>query len=441
MATFQTLHTSYGLGKIAASAATGVPINLQQVALGDGNGNFVTPSETQISLVREVYRAAVGEVRQDPASSVQYLVEFVVPAAVGGWTIREFGVFDDANQLVSVGNFPATYKPTAAEGATSDLVLQIMIVVSNAGVINLMIDPSVTLASRAWVLSTVNIASIIPGGTTNQVLRKKSNTNGDTEWASPSTTNVTVTAIEEPAQALASGQQTVNLTLTNTVGLAVYIEGVRIFRGAGADLWDQGANGTQIILGKAYPAGSIFRAVQNAPASAIATPLDASKNLSDVQSAATSRNNLDVYSRAESNQLQPSGNVAYTARSTPPVGWLAANGALISRTVYSTLFAAIGTTYGVGDGTTTFALPDLRGEFVRGLDSGRGVDTGRALGSAQSDALKSHQHSVAAAPYLTHGFIAGGGNAFSTDSQSTTGLTGGTETRPRNIALLAIIKW
>lgn len=71
-----------------------------------------------------------------------------------------------------------------------------------------------------------------------------------------------------------------------------------------------------------------------------------------------------------------------------PAGWLIENGATISRTTYATLFAVIGTTYGAGDGATTFNLPDRRGKFVRGLDIGRGMDAGRVLGSDQADAMQ-----------------------------------------------------
>ncbi|WP_256843203.1 tail fiber protein, partial [Rodentibacter rarus] len=74
------------------------------------------------------------------------------------------------------------------------------------------------------------------------------------------------------------------------------------------------------------------------------------------------------------------GEVAFFARANPPNGWLKANGAAVSRTTYSALFAAIGTTFGAGDGHSTFNLPDLRGEFIRGLDEGRRVDNGRRLG-------------------------------------------------------------
>ena len=91
-----------------------------------------------------------------------------------------------------------------------------------------------------------------------------------------------------------------------------------------------------------------------------------------------------VFVGAECAIAAPVGSVYTFAGATVPTGWLKCNGALLSRTTYASLFAVIGTTYGAGDGSTTFALPDLRGEFVRGVDDGRGVDAGRTLGSAQA---------------------------------------------------------
>lgn len=133
------------------------------------------------------------------------------------------------------------------------------------------------------------------------------------------------------------------------------------------------------------------------------------------------------------------GQVATFAMNTAPAGWLKANGATVSRTTYAALFAAIGTTFGVGDGSTTFNVPDLRGEFLRGWDDGRGIDSARVFGSAQTDEFKSHSHTIPAHD--------GGGSGVYT--AATTGYTrvnsthaaGGTETRPRNIALLACIKY
>lgn len=132
------------------------------------------------------------------------------------------------------------------------------------------------------------------------------------------------------------------------------------------------------------------------------------------------------------------GQVVFMAGANAPSGFLKCNGQLVSRTTYASLFAVIGTTYGAGDGSTTFAVPDLRGEFLRGWDDGRGVDTGRVVGSAQLDEIKSHTHAeqktTANAGYPNVGTY-GGGEVYT----STTGATGGTETRPRNVALLACI--
>jgi len=148
---------------------------------------------------------------------------------------------------------------------------------------------------------------------------------------------------------------------------------------------------------------------------------------------------LDTLGNVLAPSLVPPGTVQFYAANTAPAGWVKANGAALSRTTYADLFAAIGTTYGVGDGSTTFALPDLRGEFVRGWDDDRAVDTGRVLGSAQADELKSHTHNITSTAAV---FPTNGNQAYLYGSTATpSGATGGNETRPRNIALLAIIKF
>ena len=141
----------------------------------------------------------------------------------------------------------------------------------------------------------------------------------------------------------------------------------------------------------------------------------------------------------------PTGQFDWFAVDTAPTGTLKANGAAVSRTTYAVLFAVIGTAFGVGDGSTTFNVPDMRGEFARGWDDGRGVDTSRAFGSAQSDLFKSHTHLVKEGSQLsdTSGSaqILTSGDDYTRDIYiySTTTSTGGSETRPRNIALLAVI--
>ena len=139
----------------------------------------------------------------------------------------------------------------------------------------------------------------------------------------------------------------------------------------------------------------------------------------------------------------PTGVVLYFARSTPPANFLKCNGAAVSRTTYAALFAVVGVGFGAGDGSTTFNLPDLRAEFIRGADDGRGIDSGRTLGSLQMDEFKSHTHQLdtmgvagGVVGIVQEGFHGGSGKISSGTTPS-----GGIETRPRNVALLACIKY
>lgn len=126
------------------------------------------------------------------------------------------------------------------------------------------------------------------------------------------------------------------------------------------------------------------------------------------------------------------------AASAVPPGWRTRNGALLSRTTYAALYAALGTTYGAGDGATTFALPDDRGYFDRGWDDGRGIDSGRVFGSYQADQNRAHTHS-----YLhretTFGAGSGAGQVSVGEISATTGSEGGTEVIVKNRALRPII--
>lgn len=153
-------------------------------------------------------------------------------------------------------------------------------------------------------------------------------------------------------------------------------------------------------------------------------------------------------------QLVPPGIVGHFAMDTPPEGWLRCNGADVSRTTYAALFAAIGTRFGSANGST-FRLPDLRGEFIRGWDAGRGIDPSRAFGSTQSDSIRTHEHPMYAAAgggdrWRLSKDLAGAVGVVSSDGSTVDdyGLYLGTargnlgdETRPRNVALLAAIKY
>jgi microcystin-dependent protein len=159
------------------------------------------------------------------------------------------------------------------------------------------------------------------------------------------------------------------------------------------------------------------------------------------------------------------GQVAYFSSSTAPSGWFKANGAAVSRTTYADLFSAIGTAFGAGDGSTTFQLPDLRGEFLRALDDGRGLDAGRTFGSTQKGTLvggdwdgvgsqtlgavsttnphvgRTHvgADDIDPADYPNMSLSVGVNPVAVQNPTSNTNQFG--STRPRNIALLACIKY
>lgn len=185
MSTFFTLITNAGLAKLAYANSLGQGVNWTHMAVGDGNGSAVNPSLTQTALVRERYRAPITNEFYDPTKPLQRNVELVIPANVGGWTAREAGIFDSDGVLVAVCNLPESYKPTLPEGSGKDLGVRMIIEHSNANIINIVVDPSVVLASRQWVETTFMRLDKLAGGTAGQFLRKKSNSQNDFEWAGP----------------------------------------------------------------------------------------------------------------------------------------------------------------------------------------------------------------------------------------------------------------
>jgi microcystin-dependent protein len=146
----------------------------------------------------------------------------------------------------------------------------------------------------------------------------------------------------------------------------------------------------------------------------------------------------------------PTGSIIAMPTTTPPNNYLECNGIEVSRATFAELFAVIGTTFGAGDGSTTFAVPDLRGRFIRGYHylttSSEGeTEAGRTLGSYQPDIFASHNHSTSADnidgnPINNVGGILNS-NGNSTFPTGVLGSTGGDETRPRNISLMYCIKF
>ena len=157
--------------------------------------------------------------------------------------------------------------------------------------------------------------------------------------------------------------------------------------------------------------------------------------------------------------VTPAGAVQYFAMSKAPTGWIKANGATLSRTLYANLFAAIGTTFGAGDGKTTFNIPDLRGEFLRAWDDDRGVDMSRGFGSFQGDTVRNVRGEIGWRKGTEDNFASGVFEFLGQDVLSIAGhsdaisapvtrfvfdmarqVPTSNEVRVRNISLLACIK-
>lgn len=148
--------TATGSSKVAAAQAGGDPVSLTEMALGDGNGNPVgLPVGDETALVNEVYRGALSSISVNENDAAVVMAESYVPAATGGWSVREVGIYDAAGDLFAYGNFPDTYKPTAAEGSTRDMSVVAALRVQGSDNVELVIDTTLVGATRAYVDSSV----------------------------------------------------------------------------------------------------------------------------------------------------------------------------------------------------------------------------------------------------------------------------------------------
>lgn len=145
---FYTILTNIGKAQIANASLLGEKVNFTYLALGDGNGNYYNPIETQTGLVNEVWRGQIGQILADEENPNWIVLETVISASVGGFTIREAGVFDVDGNLLAVGKYPETYKPVLADGSAKDLYIRMILEVLNTSVVTLKVDPTVILATK-----------------------------------------------------------------------------------------------------------------------------------------------------------------------------------------------------------------------------------------------------------------------------------------------------
>ncbi|AKP32167.1 phage tail protein [Yersinia aleksiciae] len=150
-AKYFALLTNLGAAKLANAAALGTPLQITQMAVGDGGGILPTPNPAQTQLVREKRRAALNSLSIDEANSSQIIAEQVIPETDGGWWIREVGLFDKDGILIAIANCPDTYKPRLQEGSGRTQTVRMVLIVSSTEAVTLKVDPSVVLATRKYI--------------------------------------------------------------------------------------------------------------------------------------------------------------------------------------------------------------------------------------------------------------------------------------------------
>ena len=148
---YKAVLTTVGAAKIAAATAGGAKINLTQMAVGDGGGSLPTPVPTQTKLIAEKHRAALNKVIVDPKKKNYLVAELVLPPEVGGFWMRELGLYDDTGALIAVSNMAESYKPLLSEGSGRAQTLRMVVIVSDMDTVNLLIDSSTVLATQECV--------------------------------------------------------------------------------------------------------------------------------------------------------------------------------------------------------------------------------------------------------------------------------------------------
>ncbi|HBC6145134.1 phage tail protein [Escherichia coli] len=432
---FYTLLTDIGAAKLASAAALGVPLKITHMAVGDGGGTLPTPDAKQTALVNEKRRAALNMLYIDPQNSSQIIAEQVIPENEGGWWIREVGLFDESGALIAVGNCPESYKPQLAEGSGRTQTVRMVLITSSTDNVTLKIDPAVVLATRKYVDDKVlelkvyaddqmakHLAAPDPH---SQYAPKESPTftgtpKAPTPAAGNNTTQIATTAFVQAAlTALINGAPATldtlkeiaaainndpkfSTTINNALAQKAPLSSPALTGTPTAPTAAQSVNNTQIAT-TAFVKSAIAAMVGSAPAALdtlnelaaalgndpnfATTMLNALAGKQPLDNTLTNLSGKDVagllaYLGLGEGSALPVGVPVPWPSATPPTGWLKCNGAAFSAEEYPELAKAY----------PTNKLPDLRGEFIRGWDDGRGVDAGRALLSLQDDSFEAHRH-------------------------------------------------
>ncbi|EOK1643126.1 phage tail-collar fiber domain-containing protein [Escherichia coli] len=432
---FYTLLTDIGAAKLASAAALGVPLKITHMAVGDGGGVLPTPDAKQTALVNEKRRAALNMLYIDPQNSSQIIAEQVIPENEGGWWIREVGLFDESGALIAVGNCPESYKPQLAEGSGRTQTVRMVLITSSTDNIILKIDPAVVLATRKYVDDKVlELKLYVDDQMRNHIAAQDPHTQyaqkhnptftgepkAPTPAAGNNTTRIATTEFVQAAiTALINGAPATldtlkeiaaainndpkfSTTINNALALKAPLSSPALTGTPTAPTAAQSVNNTQIAT-TAFVKSAIAGMVGSAPAALdtlnelaaalgndpnfATTMLNALAGKQPLDNTLTNLSGKDVaglltYLGLGEGSALPVGVPVPWPSATPPTGWLKCNGAAFSAEEYPELAKAY----------PTNKLPDLRGEFIRGWDDGRGVDAGRALLSLQDDSFEAHRH-------------------------------------------------
>ncbi|HBX0733217.1 TPA: phage tail protein [Klebsiella pneumoniae] len=153
--TFKSIITKAGREKIAVAIVNGSKVVFSQMSVGDGAGNATTPGEDQASLVNERFRTQLNSLKLSDTENI-IIAEMIIPPEVGGFTIREAALFDDAGVCMAIANVPETYKPALAEGSGRFTILRIWLAVSSTEAVELVVDPGIVLATVEDVINACN---------------------------------------------------------------------------------------------------------------------------------------------------------------------------------------------------------------------------------------------------------------------------------------------
>ncbi|GAB1652474.1 phage tail protein [Mannheimia haemolytica] len=153
---YKTILTHHGERVIVEALANKIPVPLKEMAIGDGNGSSITPSASQTTLVREVYRAEITDLLEDPQNRHQMIAELLIPENVGGFIVREIGLFDEQGGLVAVANCPENYKPVLEQGSGKVQYYRMILQVSSSDAVTLSINNNIVYATRTELNEFVN---------------------------------------------------------------------------------------------------------------------------------------------------------------------------------------------------------------------------------------------------------------------------------------------